>query len=144
MRFEPKTEKEVQEMNLRDPGEYDFLVVSAEDKLSGAGNEMAEIKLQMEDAGARNFTLTDYLVGTPGMAFKVRHFAETAGLLAEYEKGNLPAEFMEGRTGRCKVGIQPAQGQYRAKNIVVDYVGTGARGPVTAKTPELVDDEIPF
>lgn len=140
MRFEPKTEKEVQEMNLRDPGEYDFLVVEAEDKLSRAGNDMAEIKLQMEDGQGRRFHITDYLVGTDGMAYKVRHFAEAVGLLAEYEKGNLPAEIMTGRTGRCKVGIKPAQGQYRAQNTVTDYIPTGDAAPVK----QLVDDEIPF
>jgi hypothetical protein len=141
MKVEPKTEKQVQEMNLRSPGEYDFLVVSAEDKLSSKGNEMAVVKLQMEDSEGRNFTITDYLVSIDSMAYKVRHFAESVGLLAEYEKGDLPATYMEGRTGKCKVGVKPAEGQYSAKNIVTDYIGTGA---TEAPAKQLEDDEIPF
>lgn len=140
MRVEPKTEKEVQEMNLRDPGEYDFLVADATDKLSAKGNEMVELKLQLEDGDGRQFVIFDYLVSIDSMAYKVRHFAETTGLLPQYEKGDLPAELMVGHTGRCKIGVQPAKGQYQAKNVVSDYLGVGSADPVK----QLVDDEIPF
>lgn len=140
MRVEPKTEAEIQAMNLRNPGEYDFLVVDAIEKRSSKGNDMVELKLQMEDSEGRQFTLFDYLVSIDSMAYKLRHFAETTGLIAEYEKGDMAAEYMQGRTGKCKVGTQPAKAPYPAKNIVTDYVGTGATEPVK----QLVDDEIPF
>lgn len=141
MRVEPKTEAEIQTMNLRNPGEYDFLVADAIEKISGKGNEMVELKLQMEDSEGRNFVLFDYLVSIDSMAYKLRHFAETTGLIPEYEKGDFAAEHMLGKTGRCKVGTQPAKGQYPAKNVVSDYIGTGN----TAEPgKQLVGDEIPF
>lgn len=142
MRVEPKSEAEIQAMNLRQIGEYDFLVVDATDKLSAKGNEMVELKVQMEDSDGRNFTVFDYLVSIDSMAYKVRHFAETTGLIPQYEKGDMAAEYMVGRTGRCKLGVQPAKGAYPSKNIISDYVGTGAAEPV--KQLQDVDDEIPF
>jgi hypothetical protein len=141
VRVEPKTESEIQAMNLRDPGEYDFEVVEAIETRSKAGNEMVELKVRMDTPDGRNFTIFDYLVSTEGMAYKVRHFAEATGLLAEYEKGDMAAEYMLGRTGKCKVVVQPAEGQYSAKNIVTDYIGTGA---TEAPAKQLEDDEIPF
>ena len=147
MRFEPKTQKQIDEESLLPAGIFHFLVGSAEDRQSKAGNDMAELKLKIEDESGRTFTVIDYLVATDGMAYKLRHFAETTGLLAEYEKGQMDAEIMEGRTGQCKIAVEPAKGTYRAKNIVTDYViGADARtaAPAAPKTPDLVDDEIPF
>jgi hypothetical protein len=54
----------------------------------------------------------------------------------------MPAGPMIGKTGRCKLTIKPAQGEYRAKNAVADYVGAAVE-PVT-RTKALEDDEIPF
>lgn len=142
MRFEPKTSQEIDESNLLDPGLYDFEVVEAADKISRTGNEMVALALRIEDHNGRGNKILDWLVATDGGAYKVRHFAESTGLLAEYEKGNMPAEFMVGRTGRCKLSIKPATGEYRAKNTVADYIGAAVE-PVT-KTTTMVDDEIPF
>lgn len=141
MRVEPKSEKEIQEMNLRDPGEFDFLVDAAEEKRSQKGNDMVELKLKMEDGQGRTFFLYDYLVSTDAMAFKLRHFAKSVGMLTEYEKGEMEAMHMEGRTGKCKVGTQPAKNGYPAKNIVTDYLFADGE-EVPAK--QLQDDEIPF
>lgn len=146
MRFEPKTQKQIDEESLLPAGTFVFLVASAEDKLSKAGNDMAEVKIKIEDESGRTFTVIDYLVATDGMAYKLRHFAETTGLLSEYEKGEMEAIIMEGRTGQCKIAVEPAKGTYRAKNVVTDYVvgAETAKAPAAQKTPALVDDEIPW
>lgn len=147
MRFTPKTSKEIDDDFLLDPGLYDFEVVEAEDKTSKAGNDMVAIGIRIEDANGRGFKVLDWLVGTDGGAFKVRHFAEAVGLLAEYEKGDLPAGYMIGKTGRCKLTIKPGSGEFRAKNAVADYIAGGAVEPVgrTAKLPDSFDDDtIPF
>lgn len=140
MRFEPKTAQEIDESGLLDPGLYDFEVMEAEEKTSSKGNDMVALAIRVEDNDGRGFKILDWLVATEGGAYKVRHFAESVGLLAEYEKGDMPAGVMIGKTGRCKLGIKPAEGQYRAKNTVADYVGAAVEGE---KVREL-DDEIPF
>lgn len=142
MRFEPKTAQEVDEAGLLEPGLYDFEVVEAEDTTSKAGNDMAAIALRIEDGAGRGFKVLDWLVATDGGAYKIRHFAESTGLLAEYERGDLPAGYMLGKTGRCKIKVKPAEGEYRAKNTVADYVGAAIE-PVE-KTAQMADDEIPF
>lgn len=145
MRVEPKTEQEVQEMNLLPAGVYDFLISEAEDKQSQKGNDMAVIKLKIDGDEGRTHTIVDYLVSIESMAYKLRHFAESVGLLEQYEKGDMPAEFMQGRTGKCKLVIQPAKGEYRAKNTVADYIKSdGAAQPVANFDRADLDDEIPF
>ena len=143
MRFEPKTAQEIDEAGLLTAGVYDFEVMEAEDTQSKAGNDMAAIVIRVEDASGRSFKVQDWLVATDGGAYKVRHFAESVGLLAEYEKGDMPAGFMIGKTGRAKIAVKPADGQYRAKNTVADYVGEAA-APVKVSTRDLEDSEIPF
>lgn len=142
MRFEPKTAAEIDEAGLLEAGVYDFEVMEAEDTTSKAGNDMVALVLRAENAEGRGFKLLDWLVATEGGAYKVRHFAEAVGLLAEYENGDMPAGVMIGKTGRAKIAVKPAEGQYRAKNTVADYVPGGAEN--APRTKELLDDEIPF
>ena len=150
MRVQPKTEQEVQEANLLDKGEYDFVVMSAEETQSKAGNDMIALKISVMDEEERGHTVFDYLVSTDAMSYKLRHFAASIGLLADYEGGNLPAEKMEGRAGRCTIVVTPARDGYAAKNSVQDYIA--ADGPIDSRLPAAekksnakeLDDEIPF
>ncbi len=144
MRFEPKTAQEIDEAGLVDPGVYDFEVMEAEDTTSKAGNDMVALGIRIEDGNGRGLKILDWLVATDGGAYKVRHFAESVGLLAQYEKGDMPAGMMIGKTGRAKIGVKPAEGQYRAKNTVQDYVAGGAGALSTFAKGGLEDDEIPF
>jgi hypothetical protein len=144
MRIEPKTDqqlREIEESNLLPDGTYDFEVISAVDKQSKSGNDMAEIKLRIDDE--RQHIITDYLVAIDSMAYKVKHFAESVGLLDEYNAGHMPAEQMVGCVGRAKIKTQAAKGEYKAKNVVADYVPNASAQP-RAKAPADLDDEIPF
>lgn len=142
MKFEPKTAQEIDESGLLPAGVYDFEVMEAEDTTSKAGNDMAALVLRVENDDGRGFKILDWLVATDGGAYKVRHFAESVGLLAEYEKGDMPAGVMIGKIGRAKIAVKPAEGQYRSKNVVADYVSGGAVAPAASRG--MADDEIPF
>lgn len=158
MRFDPKTEKEVQ--NLLDIGVYDFEVVNAKDTSSKNGNDMMVLTLAVY-GGDQKKTITDYLVGQiDSMAFKIRHFADTIGMLDAYEKGELEAEAVIGATGKCKVDIDEKDPAYPPKNVIRDYIkrtdgGLAAPRTVTAKAAPVgntkakaarnaMDDDIPF
>jgi hypothetical protein len=152
MRFEPKSEKEVAEAGLLSLGDYDFEVAGAKDSQSKAGNDMIEVKLRVYNNEGQGKTIFDYLVHTEGSAYKVRHFAYSIGLGAQYEAGELRAEDLEGRTGRCKVFIKKDPSKaYPDKNAVSDYLpptnGNGAAhasgGDPRPPAPPF-DDEIPF
>lgn len=145
MRFEPRTENQVQEAGLLVKGVYDFVVLTAEDKTSAAGNEMIALKLGVED-GERQKWVNDYLLATEGGAYKLRHFAASVGMLPEYEAGELTAASMRDRAGKCKIGIDPAKDGFAAKNKVTDYVvpamAKAASG--ATKADDDMDTEIPF
>ena len=144
MRFTPKSEKEVAEAGLLSKGTYDFEVVEANDKQSKAGNDMVELICQVYDSEGRGRKIFDWLVDSDGAAYKIRHFAEATGMLAEYEKGELPSHAMVGKTGRCQIVIRKDRdGNYPDKNAIADYVKATGTTPVEKIDREL-DDEIPF
>ncbi len=150
MRFTPKTEQQVQEEGLFTAGVYDFEIISAEDTHSSKGNEMTVVKLGIIDGDGQERKVTDYLL--EAMAYKLRHFAYAIGLGQHYENGVMAAEDMEGRTGKCKIIIQPAKGEFRAKNAVADYIvangsASDFHAPLTGDprpVPPDLDDSIPF
>jgi hypothetical protein len=125
MQFTPKTDKEIQKENERlllpvrkEP--YPAIVRTAVDKTSKSGNEMIEIKLEVfADDGSSRF-VTDYLM--EAMMHKLLHFAEATGSEDKYTAGALSADDCEGKELFVKIGIDPANGNFAAKNVVKDYV----------------------
>lgn len=142
---------------LLQPGDYSFEVFEATEKTSAKGNEMIALKLGIYDSEGANHIVYDYLLDA--MAFKMRHFCEATELIEQYEAGTLTADDCMGKTGYCSIKIDPANGNYAAKNSVKDYVVKSAGDTVSndgddrpikkskpAKRPvdPLPDDEIPF
>jgi hypothetical protein len=118
MRFEPKSADEIAMDSLLPEGVYPFEVMQATDKISQAGNEMIELKLVVfgDESTPHVF---DYLLEK--LAYKLRHFAETTGLLAAYEAGELTAEMCLNKEGYCKLAVEKKAG-YDPRNTVKDYV----------------------
>lgn len=143
MKINPKSDEELQSMNLIDPGIYSFEVASAKDKLSKSNNEMIELYLKVWDINGHERPIYDYLL--EAMGFKLKHFAECAGLLDKYEAGEIKAFDCVGRQGKLELIIQSGQkkpdgSSYADKNSVKDYITSGGVIPNTAKTA----DEAPF
>lgn len=150
------------------PGDYEFEVHGAADDVSDAGNEMIKLTLWVFDADGNKRTVFDYLTGDEKSSWKVRHFAEAIGLLASYERGELDPYDIEGKTGKLKLRIKPANTNYPANNSVQDYIPLGdlpektprpaarasaptrgastggASRPAVPSTSREMDDEIPF
>lgn len=150
MRVTPKTASEVAEAGLLPAGIYDCEVVSAEETVSRNGNEMIKLRVRVFTEDGNSRTIFDYLLDS--VAYKVRHAAESFGLMEAYDDGELSAADLEGRTGRCKVRIDPAKDGYEAKNSIQDYVvsvdAIAKRVEKTVAAAQTVtadmDDEIPF
>lgn len=113
------TQEEIARASLLEPGVYGFEVIGALDKVSKAGNEMIELKLNVF-GNEKEAHVYDYLMEK--MAFKLRHFAECTGLLAEYESGTLDAYRCNNKVGYCKLAVDPGNGDFLPKNVVKDYV----------------------
>jgi hypothetical protein len=125
MRFTPKTPEELEFENLLPKGEYDFEVVKAEDAVSKkSGKEMIKVNLKVFHGEGFQF-VTDYLM--EAMAFKLRHFFETVGMINAYEAGAIEAADLVGCAGKVKIDIEPASGDYAAKNVVKDYGSKAAK-----------------
>lgn len=121
MKFTPKSEKELKEANLIEPGIYDFEVMTAINKKSKSGDDMIELRLKVWDKDGKERTIFDFL--TEKMLHKVKHFSDVAKLSDKYESGNLDAFDCIGKSGKAKIGIQKDKtGEYPDKNTVKDYV----------------------
>lgn len=160
MKFTPKSEADIQASSGSfDPwpsGTYDFEVAEAEDTTSKAGNDMIKLTLYVFNPEGKRRTVFDYLLAS--IEYKLRHAAEACGLLSAYEQGMLEAFDFTGKTGRLKLGVQPAKDGYDAKNTVRDYVkddGSTAEEPAPKRweAPRRksepaaagnIDDEIPW
>jgi hypothetical protein len=155
MRFQPKTEEELQAENLFPDGEYDFEVVEAEEAKSRKGSDMIKINMKVYGPNGRQQFVRDYLL--EAMAYKLRHFCEATGLLPDYEAGTLTDAKVNGRSGRVKLVTEsgrknPTTGaDYPARNAVKDYVTDGVKPnipPVTAgggsMSSDMEDTDIPF
>lgn len=118
MQFTPKSEKEVNAHDLLPAGTYPFRVISAEEKTSKSGNEMIALKLGVFH-GEREQWVFDYLLES--VAFKLRHFCAATGLMEKYEAGQIHACDLDAREGFVQIKIEPAKGDFQAKNVVKDY-----------------------
>ncbi len=142
MKFTPKTEEEINTFKLVPEGVYDFEIISAFDTSSKAGNDMIKLMIHFYDNEGNLKSIDDYLL--EAIAYKLRHAAETCGLLKKYESGELEADDFVGKTGKFKIVVskgsaKPDGGNYPDKNNVKDYI-VATKGAA----PTAVDDGIPF
>ena len=140
MKFMPQSENEITRSQLLEPGVYPFEVTAASDEISRTGNEMIKLKLIAYAPDGSQGHVYDYLLEK--LAYKLRHFAVATGLLAEYERGELEAVACLGAKGLVKLGIEEANGQYKPKNTVLDYLppdpAAAPAAPPAAPSPRPV------
>lgn len=136
-------------------GVYDAVVSAAEDKVSAnSGNPMMKLTLHVFDESGKSHTVKDFLVFTKSMMWKVIHFADSAGVLKEYEQGKLCSEIVDQK--RVIVRISTEEGQeipkemlkgkafgarFPDKNKVDDYLIKNEEKP---SSKDFNDDEIAF
>lgn len=139
MKFQPKSEKEIAEANLWPNGEYAFEILEAEESVDSQNRDMFKLKVKVFKDDGKSQNIFDYVSGA-WMEYKLRHLAEACGALDDYEKGEIEAYQLVGKTGKCKVNVSKDKtGQYPDKNGIADYLVDA-----TPKPPVEDDDEIPF
>lgn len=130
MQFKPKTDEELALAGLWADGEYNFEVVGAEDKISkSSGNEMIELELKFHDQGATK-TVKSYITAT--QEFRLKSAAYCMGLGAQYETGTLGAGHFIGKKGRATLKTEPANGDFKAKNGVNEFIPATTQAPISA------------
>jgi hypothetical protein len=149
MQFQPKTEKEIAEQGLWPKGEYDFEVVKAERAVSGPqskspGTEFIKLNMRIFNQGGA-FKFVNAILH-PAMDAQLRHFCVVGKLLEQYETGSLVAEDCADVSGRLKLRVKDAEGNFPAKNEVSDYIVPKVEeaAPASTSTPPPPDDDVPF
>lgn len=125
MNFQPKTEREIADSKLLPAGRYRFTVLDAWDKMSQAGNEMIEMKIEVANGGGISRVLSDYLVAK--RPEKLRHCCAACGLLEEYETGTVTATDFIDRSGQLLIAIERGRkgangSKFPDRNVIEDYV----------------------
>jgi hypothetical protein len=159
--YEPLTEQEAMQerFQLLKEGEYDAVIAASLDKVSASsGNPMMDMTIQVYDENGKGYDVRDFLVFTKGMMWKVVHFADSAGLLEQYESGKLCSEVAVGNRVRVKIVIEegseipkdklkgkPIGTKYSSKNKVEDYIKRSEHKTSAKKTTDdpFEDDDIP-
>ena len=145
--FQPLSEEEIKALNIIEPGIYDFEVLDAQEKISKSGNPMIEMQIKVWDLHGKEKTITDYMVSTPKMLYKVKHFCDSVGLTQKYESGSFAPYDCIGKTGKLNLTIQKSN-DYPDKNSIKDYVVyakmEGSNVSPIKKDDSFINDDLPF
>ncbi len=152
-KFVPKSEAEIVALNtppLLEEGVYPFIVREVTQESSKAGNPMLKVKLEVLAHDKSRRLLTDYLLATDKMIYKLKHFCDAVGFEKEYEQGHLELNKCVNRGGRVKIGIQKGTVRddgslFADKNVIKDYtriLETVAQ--VTVQKHDTFNDDITF
>lgn len=152
--YEVLTEEQAmaERFQLMKEGVYEAVVHTSMDTLSkGSNNNMMDMTLRVFDEQGKEHDIRDFLVFTKGMMWKIIHFAESAGLMNEYNAGKLCSAIVVDKVVKVKVSIEkgkeiPAdklKGKapgtcYSDKNKIEDYVSN------EDNDNKIKEDEIPF
>lgn len=120
---------------LLNDGMYPAVITKVNHKISPKGNNMYEVDLDVYDENGRGHFIRDYVVFTRSMSWKVIHFADSTGTIAEYESKKFTPDLLLNKS--CVVLIKTQQGaeipveklngkpagsRYPDKNVIQDYV----------------------
>ncbi len=138
-------------------GEYNAVIKASVDATSSTGNPMMDMTLAVYDENGRSCDVRDFMVFTPKMMWKVIHFAESAGLLKEYEAGKLCSQFVVNANVKVKIGIdegkeipqeylkgKPLGSKYPDKNKIIDYLKHDNNNAQQSNKEDELDSDIPF
>ena len=160
--YEPMSEQEAMQerFQLVKEGIYDAVITASQDTRSAnSGNPMMDMTVTVYDENGKAHDVRDFLVFTKAMMWKVVHFADSAGILKEYEEGKLCSEVAIGKRVQVKITVEegseipqdklkgkPLGSKYPDKNKVEDYIKKSDQGaPVQSENPApFQDDDIAF
>jgi len=142
-------------------GIYDAVITASQDTVSAnSGNPMMDMTVTVYDENGKARDIRDFLVFTKAMMWKVVHFADSAGIVKEYEEGKLCSEVAIGKRVQVKITVEegseipqdklkgkPMGSKYPDKNKVEDYIKKSDQGATSAKSENpapFEDDDIAF
>lgn len=141
--FHPKTDEEIERMHLLPDGTYRFTVRNAVEAVSKSGNPMVRIDIEIYGHDGGSILTSDYLVSSDKMAWKIKHFCDTLGLLEQYQKGGLEAQNLIRLQGYAQV-VTEKRSEYPARNKVKDYGKPKEKKSNNVLSPQKADPNKPL
>jgi hypothetical protein len=149
LRFQPKTEEEVQAAELCPEGKAGFTVLECSEGTSKKGDPMLKIKINVHAEDGFDYHVYDY-ISPAFMEYKFRHFFFSVGAGEDYEAGTVDPAGLVGREGWAEIIRQPGKGGYGPKAAVQDYLMENEKAKAKVApdgaTPaaEEDDNDVPF
>lgn len=124
MKHTPVTEEQLKEAGLLPNGVYDFTITEAKETVSGSGNDMFALKLDVFEPDGKARSILDWIL--PSFAKKYKHIHDACGLLDLYTSGETKPDDLVGKSGKLFLTIgkpyTDKNGIERINNSVEDYV----------------------
>jgi hypothetical protein len=118
---------------------------------------MMDMTVSVYDENGKAHDVRDFLVFTKQMMWKIVHFADSAGIVKEYEAGTLCSETAIGKRVRVKINVEEGSeipqdklkgkslgSKYPDKNKVEDYVMKDSQNSLKKEDDPFDDDDVAF
>jgi len=90
VKFTPRSDKELEELNLITDGEYKADIFEASDGKDKNGNGMISLKLKVYDSNGKTRIMSDWLLES--FPVKLKHFFYSSGMEEKYDSGEIYAK----------------------------------------------------
>lgn len=152
MRFEPISDTDYQKSQTFTPwpaGKYACSIFECEEQVSKAGNPMFKCNVEIVNNAGHSRKVYCYLIAEGEAAWQLRAASEAFGLLEKYKAGELSPIDFEMLGAMAIVGIQPAKGEYQAKNIIKRFEPMENQSAPAVRQEkkagiDTLDDDIPW
>jgi|SRR5690348_11273691 len=156
MRFTPKTEEEIRQINLFKDGDYPYEVIYAEDTHvkngKNIGVEQIKLKIKAFNEEGRQTIIECYL--SELMIHLLKHYCDVNNKTERYNSNELFAnECLSDSGGLVRLGIEkgkpipndPDNKCWPDRNVVKDFVHDKNHAKIQVNTSkEFLNDDIPF
>lgn len=124
------------------PGDYEFTVTRAFERVSHSGNEMLEMELAVDVGREQPITVYERLVATPAAQWKIHQFCHCVGL--DYGTGELMPDDVVGKAGKARFELgEPRQSGRSAGRRFLEVAFFHRRGRQMAEDDRMIRNEPP-
>ena len=126
-------------------GDYEFEVEETVLQESKRGGYQWKVTLRIDPADKPSRKVWEYFPETEKMQWKFAAFLKCIGLIPADSQDEFDTEMMSdavGEIGKCRLGVQAADGPYPAKNTVKSFLKPEKSEP--KKKIQISSDDLPF
>lgn len=146
MKFSAKEDSNMT-FELLPEGDYEFEVEESILQTSKRGGYQWKVTLRIDPEGKPSRKVWEYFPETEKMQWKFTSFLKCIGLIPVDSEDEFDTEMMQdavGEIGKCRLGVQEADGPYPAKNTVKAFLKPDAEKSTPKKKIQITSDDLPF